>query len=106
MPNPPRKFPPSRLAALDTLLEMKRGSLLPLPPRLARLYGTMRMPRRAKGRTHVFSNFVTSLDGVVSLAVKGHDSGADISGFNIQDRMVMGLLRALADAVIVGSGTL
>jgi riboflavin biosynthesis pyrimidine reductase len=38
--------------------------------------------------------------------VKGHASGADISGFSAQDRMVMGLLRAIADVVIIGSGTL
>jgi riboflavin biosynthesis pyrimidine reductase len=55
---------------------------------------------------HVFSNFVSTLDGVVSLQVKGHSSGGDISGFSAQDRMVMGLLRAAADTVIVGSGTL
>jgi riboflavin biosynthesis pyrimidine reductase len=94
----------SRLSPLETLLESRHGAVLPLPPRLARLYGRMRMPPRS--RLHVFSNFVTSLDGVVSLAEKGHASGADISGFNAQDRMVMGLLRALADAVVVGSGTL
>jgi len=49
---------------------------------------------------------VTTLDGVVSLNAKGHVSGGDISGFSAQDRMVMGLLRAIADVVIVGSGTL
>jgi riboflavin biosynthesis pyrimidine reductase len=49
---------------------------------------------------------VTTLDGVVSLQVKGHSAGGDISGFSAQDRMVMGLLRAVADVVIVGSGTL
>src|SRR6202030_4432908 len=52
------------------------------------------------------SNFVTTLDGVVSLNAKGHASGADISGFSAQDRMVMGLLRAISDVVIIGSGTL
>jgi hypothetical protein len=31
---------------------------------------------------------------------RGHAAGGDISGFNIQDRMVMGLLRAVADVVI------
>jgi len=55
---------------------------------------------------HVFSNFVSTLDGVVSLHTKGHASGGDISGFSAQDRMVMGLLRAVADVVIIGSGTL
>jgi riboflavin biosynthesis pyrimidine reductase len=54
----------------------------------------------------IFSNFVSTLDGVVSLRTKGHAGGGDISGFDAHDRMVMGLLRAVADVVIVGSGTL
>jgi hypothetical protein len=57
-------------------------------------------------RPWIYSNFVSILDGVVSFQVKGHTGGADISGFSAQDRMVMGLLRAVADAVIVGSGAL
>lgn len=92
-------------SALKTLFETKRGKLLPLPPKLARLYGCMRMPL-PRSHPHVFSNFVTTLDGVVSLNAKGHASGGDISGFSAQDRMVMGLLRAIADVVIIGSGTL
>jgi len=93
------------VSPLETLYETKRGKALPLPPRLARLYGRLRMPP-AGARPHVYSNFVTTLDGVVSLNVKGHASGADISGWSAQDRMVMGLLRAVADVVIVGAGTL
>ena len=93
------------LASLKTLFETRRGTLLPLPPRLARLYGCLRMPL-PRSRPYVFSNFVTTLDGVVSLNVKGHASGGDISGSSAQDRMVMGLLRAIADVVIIGSGTL
>jgi riboflavin biosynthesis pyrimidine reductase len=93
------------LAPLKTLFETKRGKLLPLPPRLARLYGCLRMPQ-PRSYPHVFSNFVSTLDGVVSLNVKGHASGGDISGFSAQDRMVMGLLRAIADVVIIGTGTL
>jgi riboflavin biosynthesis pyrimidine reductase len=93
------------LASLKTLFEMKRGKTLPLPPKLARLYGCLRMPL-PRSHPHIFSNFVATLDGVVSLNAKGHASGADISGFSAQDRMVMGLLRAIADVVIVGSGTL
>jgi riboflavin biosynthesis pyrimidine reductase len=96
---------PATLASLTTLFETKRGKALPLPPKLTRLYGCLRMPL-PRSHPHVFSNFVTTLDGVVSLSVKGHAGGADISGFSAQDRMVMGLLRAIADVVIVGSGTL
>jgi riboflavin biosynthesis pyrimidine reductase len=91
---------------LRTLLESTGGRALPLPPRLSRLYGTFRLPPPRAGFPHVFSNFVSTLDGVVSLQVKGHSGGGDISGFSAQDRMVMGLLRAAADTVIVGSGTL
>ena len=93
------------LASLETLFQTKRGTVLPLTPNLARLYGCLRMPR-SRARPHVITNFVTTLDGIVSLQLKGHSGGGDISGFNAQDRMVMGLLRAIADAVIVGSGAL
>jgi riboflavin biosynthesis pyrimidine reductase len=65
----------------------------------------MRIPL-SRSHPYVFSNFVTTLDGVVSFNARGHATGADISGFNAQDRMVMGLLRAVADTVIIGSGTL
>jgi riboflavin biosynthesis pyrimidine reductase len=65
----------------------------------------LRIPSK-RGHPHVFSNFVTTLDGVVSLNSPGHASGGDISGFSAQDRMVMGLLRAIADVVIIGTGTL
>ncbi len=78
---------------------------MPLPLQLTRLYGTFRVPA-PRSRPYVFSNFVSTIDGVVSLQVKGHAAGGDISGFSIADRMVMGLLRAVADIVIVGSGTL
>jgi riboflavin biosynthesis pyrimidine reductase len=103
MPNKKRRSP--RFAALQMLIETTRGRTLPLPPKLLRLYGAFRLPVARSG-FHVFSNFVSTLDGVVSLQVKGHSGGGDISGFSDQDRMVMGLLRAAADAVIVGSGTL
>jgi len=96
---------PAAVVSLETLFETKRGKVLPLPPGLARLYGCLRMPL-PRSHPHVFSNFVSTLDGVVSLSVPGHASGRDISGSSAQDRMVMGLLRAIADVVIIGSGTL
>jgi len=93
------------LAPLETLYETTRGKTLLLPQKLARLYGHLRIPR-THSHPYVISNFVTTLDGVVSLNERKHASGGDISGFSAQDRMVMGLLRAIADAVIVGAGTL
>jgi len=94
-----------KFAPIETLFDSSRGSALPLPGALARLYGAFHMPR-PRARFHVFANFVSSVDGIVSLQAKGHGGGGDISGFDAQDRMVMGLLRAIADVVIVGSGTL
>jgi riboflavin biosynthesis pyrimidine reductase len=55
-------------------------------------------------RPRVFANFVASLDGVVALAAHA-DSGPLISGHSEADRFVMGMLRACADAVLVGAGT-
>ena len=94
------------LTPLDSLFEQERGSVLPLPPELSALYGPFRLLSHAD-RPAILSNFVTTLDGVVALNEPGPTSGGgDISGFNQHDRLVMGLLRAIADAVIVGAGTL
>ncbi|MCX4884840.1 MULTISPECIES: dihydrofolate reductase family protein [Streptomyces] len=54
----------------------------------------------------VYANFVTSLDGVVALGPEYPSSGSAISGREPADRFVMGLLRACADAVLIGAGTL
>jgi riboflavin biosynthesis pyrimidine reductase len=78
---------------------------LPLPPDLLTLYGRLQFPPHPH-RPYIIGNFVTTLDGVVSLSIPGHEGGGDISGFNQHDHLVMGLLRAVADAVIVGAGTL
>src|ERR1700733_967497 len=90
---------------LKTLWTGNQGNALALSARLARLYGSFHLPE-ADSLPYIFSNFVTTLDGVVALRTRGHAAGGDISGFNAQDRTVMGLLRAVADVVIVGSGTL
>jgi 5-amino-6-(5-phosphoribosylamino)uracil reductase len=74
-----------------------------LDPAMA-LYGKLGFPTQAAGRPWVYSNFVQTLDGIVSLG--GDEAGgADISGI-AEDRWLMDLLRAHADAVILGMGTL
>jgi riboflavin biosynthesis pyrimidine reductase len=93
----------TNLPPLETLYDADHGSDLPLPRELADLYGRLQIPVHAD-RPHVIANFVSSLDGVVSLGDPG--GGGPISGFNANDRIVMGLLRAAADAVIVGAGTM
>jgi riboflavin biosynthesis pyrimidine reductase len=93
------------LAPLESLFDAARGDDLPLPPDLSALYGPLRFPAW-QGRPYVIGNFVTTLDGVASLSDPELPGGGPISGSNPHDRMVMGLLRSVADAVIVGAGTL
>jgi len=95
----------SALSPMQDLFDATIGEDLPLPNALASLYGRLRAPRHAD-RAHVIGNFVSTLDGVVSLGIPGKAGGGEISGFNPHDRMVMGVLRAAADAVIIGAGTL
>lgn len=51
-------------------------------------------------------NFVESVDGVTALPEVAGESGAIVSGGSQPDRFLMGLLRACADAVLIGAGTL
>ena len=72
-----------------------------LPPQLGRLYGGdlgFKSPR-------LYANFVSSLDGVVAIEGVDHSSQM-ISGNSPPDRFVMGLLRAFADAVLIGAATM
>ncbi|MGE5247579.1 MAG: dihydrofolate reductase family protein [Verrucomicrobiota bacterium] len=93
------------LTPLVSVVDVARGDDVPLPPELATLHGPLRFPLH-KRRPYVIGNFVTTLDGVASLSVPGMAGGGPISGFNPHDRMIMGLLRSVADAVIVGAGSL
>jgi riboflavin biosynthesis pyrimidine reductase len=67
-------------------------------------YGNLGFPEPPADRPWIYSNFVQSLDGIVSFGGY-HASGADISQ-STEDRWLMDLLRAHADAVLVGVNTL
>ncbi|HEV8192923.1 MAG TPA: dihydrofolate reductase family protein [Ktedonobacterales bacterium] len=96
-----------RLETLYASQAVAAGHPLPLPPALALLYGPLTFPAPMPfPRPYVIGNFVSTLGGVAALTEPGHGGGGEISGFNTQDRMLMGLLRAVADAVVVGAGTL
>jgi len=89
---------------LATLLDRSDGETLPLPEAIASRYGgPLRMPARSP---HVFANFVSTLDGVVSYDEPGADQAKNISGGHPDDRFMLAILRAVADAVVVGAGTL
>jgi riboflavin biosynthesis pyrimidine reductase len=77
-----------------------------LPAPFRQIYQGDWRPLDVPNRPYTFVNFVTARDGRVSFAEPGHVSGADISGFSAPDRWVMALLRAGADAVMMGEGTL
>jgi riboflavin biosynthesis pyrimidine reductase len=78
-----------------------------LPQELRELYdGDLHFRTSAPARPFVIANFVSTLDGVVSYETKGKSGGSTISGADPADRFIMGLLRASADAVMVGARTL
>jgi riboflavin biosynthesis pyrimidine reductase len=90
---------------LATLLDRTEGGAVPLPAELVTRYGgPLRFP--ATDRPFVFANFVSTIDGVVSYALPGRAQASLISGGHPADRFVLALLRAAADAVVVGAGTL
>jgi len=93
---------------IQTLLnQAKRPEQPVLPPDLQRLYdGDLQFPPAFQERPYVIGNFVSTLDGVVSYQIPGHAGGGEISGHDEGDRFIMALLRASADAVIIGSRTL
>ena len=92
---------------IRTLFSTETEDRVPcLPAELRNLYdGDLRFPEPSSGRSYVFANFVSTLDGVVSFNMPGQSGGASISGANEGDRFIMGLLRASADAVMVGAAT-
>ena len=78
-----------------------------LPQRLRELYdGDLHFRTSSAARPFVIANFVSTLDGVASYEIEGKSGGSTISRSNLADKFIMGLLRASADAVMVGAGTL
>jgi 5-amino-6-(5-phosphoribosylamino)uracil reductase len=76
-----------------------------LPATFRQLYGgDWHMPAR-DGRPYTYSNFAQSRDGRISFAEAGIATGGDVTGFNVHDRWLMGLLRARADAIMMGDVT-
>jgi riboflavin biosynthesis pyrimidine reductase len=86
---------------LELLYEPRGLPSFPLPDGIARLYpGTLGLPDEC-----VYANFVETLDGVVALP-RVPRSNRIVADESDADLFVMALLRACADAVVVGSHTL
>jgi riboflavin biosynthesis pyrimidine reductase len=76
-----------------------------LPPGLRDRYdGGLSVALRTD-RPTVIANFVSTIDGVVAFDLDGSTGGGEVSGFCDPDRFVMGMLRTMADVVLVGAGT-
>jgi riboflavin biosynthesis pyrimidine reductase len=67
-------------------------------------YGNLGFPAGPIDRPWIYTNFVQSLDGIVSLLGE-HATGGDISQ-SPEDRWLMDLLRAHADGILMGMNTL
>ncbi len=86
---------------LEVLWEAPRLPAFDLPDELVADYGGplgFELPR-------LFVNFVATVDGVVAIPAVPN-SNRLIAAESASDRFVMGLLRACADAVVIGSGTM
>jgi len=111
MPNPSRPAQPSAPSiAIEDLWSApppageNRGA--PIPAALRAAYGgPLAIPLRPD-RATILMNFVSTLDGIVALGPGEQAGGGVISGHNEADRFVMALLRAVADVVLMGAGTI
>ncbi|HEX5468210.1 MAG TPA: dihydrofolate reductase family protein [Gaiellaceae bacterium] len=86
---------------LETLFEAPGLPSFELPDELAALYGGA----LGFSEPRLYANFVTSLDGVTAIPAL-RQSNQLLAAGSEHDRFLMGLLRACADAILVGSGTL
>jgi riboflavin biosynthesis pyrimidine reductase len=95
------------MALVRTLIDCdKEYADSALPRELRELYdGDLHFHTTPTSRPFVIANFASTLDGVVSYQIAGKSSGSMISGPDPADRFIMGLLRASADAVMVGART-
>jgi riboflavin biosynthesis pyrimidine reductase len=91
----------STLRPLEALYEVPGLARFELPDELAAAYGGP----LGFSEPRLYANFVSSLDGCVAISGELQTSRLIAEASEAQ-RFVMGLLRACADAVLVGAGTL
>jgi riboflavin biosynthesis pyrimidine reductase len=90
-----RRSPPE----FQTLFEARGLSRSDLPEGLEQIYGAFGLATPL-----VYANFVSSIDGIVAISAVPRSSNL-ISGSEPADRFVVALLRAAADAVVIGAET-
>lgn len=89
------------LDALDLLYEVEGLPAYDLPEQLATAYGGS----LGFSEPRLVANFVATVDGVVAIPDLPRSTKL-ISGGSRADRFLLGLLRACADVVLLGAGTL
>lgn len=101
-------MPPAPAVAPYTLLfDDDAGPGAGLPDALRAVYGgDWLMPAAPAGRPLTFTNFVVSHDGRISFDEPGRSGGGDVSRHAAHDVWLMALIRARADAILTGGGTL
>lgn len=93
---------------IQTLYERTPAPRDSLPPALADAYdgGLVIADAQPGERPYVLVNFIESIDGVIAYTQPGEPYQGTVGGMSDTDHMVMGILRARADAVIFGAGSL
>jgi riboflavin biosynthesis pyrimidine reductase len=95
------------IAPFTLLFEEEINSGAGLPVELRSIYnGDWRLPAIPTHRPAVWTNFVVSHDGRIAFNQPGWNGGNAISRHNRHDHWLMELVRARADAILVGNGTL
>ncbi len=95
------------IAPFTLLFEEEMNSGAGLPVELRSIYnGDWRLPAIPPHRPAVWTNFVVSHDGRIAFNQPGWNGGNAISRHNRHDHWLMELVRARADAILVGNSTL
>jgi riboflavin biosynthesis pyrimidine reductase len=89
----------------DVLIEDPVSEGAGLPTGIRNVYGGDWKIATQSGRPYLYVNFVVSRDGRVSFSEPGSMGGGAVSKFDRRDQWLMGLLRARADAILVGDAT-
>jgi riboflavin biosynthesis pyrimidine reductase len=89
----------------DVLIEDDMSEGTGLPRAIRDVYGGDWKIATRPRRPYLYVNFVVSRDGRVSFVEPNNMGGGAVSNFDRRDQWLMGLLRARADAILVGDAT-
>lgn len=100
---PAQALPPEPFVGL---IDEEWRSGIELAPQFADVLGVRWVIPERAARPYLMMGFAVARDGRISFATPGHVGGGDVSRFNGNDLWLLALMRARADVVMVGDGTL